>query len=504
MEKITRNQQSIEMETGSEILESETTDPIEAETADLNEAEAAEVNEAEAADLNEAEAAEVNEAEAAEINEAETAEEDEAEAGDDATQNVEGKENEEISSAQKRVHRNPTAAASKTQKRRNTSKLAFSVVLIAAGIVVLLSHSNQWSLQWKREIQPAPVQEKKAVSITPPVSTNKSMQADPHADYRTRLSEIGKLRESLILKNREIRTLKEHYAKGIEKLEKDILQEILSDKVQNYQQALQNKRIELGLQTIQRRLGYIKKLDDPIHWLEQGSEELLYIKRKTNFDLQLIEIASGIDMDLHMRHINAAIRKYRLTADNLAINTEGLKLEPLENIFKRLYSKTVNAPHLQAELDNWYIQQEICSGDLSRVGELSDISIDAAKCMSETKISDLFLNNITELSPRVTKYLCQWDGKWLCLNGVEVLSPSVAEYLFQWKGEWISLNGLTDFPPELAKYLIQWKGKQLELMGLNLKEQKTQQLSLKYMVEWEKAGGKLFVPEPIRNMMKQL
>jgi hypothetical protein len=73
--------------------------------------------------------------------------------------------------------------------------------------------------------------------------------------------------------------------------------------------------------------------------------------------------------------------------------------------------------------------------------------------------------------------------------------------LFQWEGEWISLNGLSAFPPEMAKYLAQWKGKQLELMGLTFNKDQHDKIALEYMAEWEKAGGKLFVPESIRTMI---
>ena len=68
----------------------------------------------------------------------------------------------------------------------------------------------------------------------------------------------------------------------------------------------------------------------------------------------------------------------------------------------------------------------------------------------------------------------------------------------------MDLNGLSEFPPELAKHLGQWKGKQLELMGLKSNKNQTDRASLTYMAEWEKAGGKLFVPAPIRDMMNQL
>ena len=235
----------------------------------------------------------------------------------------------------------------------------------------------------------------------------------------------------------EIRELKAHYGNEIVKLENDILKEILSKKIENYQQALHNQRIELGLHTIQRRLAYIQKLDDPQHWLEQGSEKLLYLKRKAVFDLQIIDIAGGIDMDIHKQHITAAVQKYRLTADNLAIDLESSTMQPLESIWQKLFAKTKDNPNLQTELDDWYIQQEVCKGDLFRIGELSNFSIDTAKCVVEFNGSDLFLNNISTLSPQVAKYLCQWKGKWMCLNGVQILSPATAQYLFQWEGQWI-------------------------------------------------------------------
>ena len=337
-----------------------------------------------------------------------------------------------------------------------------------------------------------------------PARIAEPQKIDPYARYRAKLREAKTLRESILIKRQEIQELKTHYAKGIVKLENDILVEIFDDKLNNYEQALKNKRVELGLQTIQRRQAYIDTLQDPMIWLHQGSEELLYLKRKAAFDLQLIEIADSIDMNMHMRHINAALQKYRLTAENLAIDPAAAEMEPLINIWERLHVRTRYNPLLRVELDNWYIQQEICSGNLSRIGALSTISIETAKCLSEIEASDLFLNNITALSPSVIRYLCQWEGKWLCLNGVNALSPTVAEYLFQWQGEWISLNGLSDLHPEQAKHLVQWQGKQLELMGLKDNENQTDRLTLTYLVEWEKAGGKLFVPRHIRNLMNAL
>jgi hypothetical protein len=358
----------------------------------------------------------------------------------------------------------------RTAKRSNFSKLAFSIILIFVIIVVIFVYAKPWHYRLKKEPQTlsprTEAQTPEEISVAPATKETEPEPNDPYQIYRAQLREVNRLRETLLLKKYEIGELKKHYRTGIKTLENEILQETLRNDIHSFQGALNNKRIELKIRAIQRRLVYIDKLDRPLKWIEQGSEELLYLKRKANFDLLMVEIVSGIDMDMHMRHINAALQKYRLTADNLAINTEGAESLSLETLWERLYLKTKNNPHLLANIENWFIEQEICNGNLKRIGELSGISAEAGRCIAQMEGSDLFLNGIEDLSPRIAKQLCQWRGKWICLNGVRELSPSAAKQLFQWEGEWISLNGLSAFPPEMAKYLAQWKGKQLELMGL--------------------------------------
>ncbi len=420
----------------------------------------------------------------------------------------ENAEEDDASEADDEIQKEPIVAASGSlagkRKNGNHTKLAFSAIILCGLIIGLLAYTDQFSFLNTDTNRPPEVTVTEPDQKETSLKKNAPQKIDPYAKYRSKLREAAELRESILIKQQEIQRLKLEYAEGIEKLENDILVEILDYNLNKYGPALENKRVELGLQTIQRRQAYIHKLDDPIEWLEQGSEELLYLKRRAAFDLQLIEVAGNINMNKHMRHINAAIQKYRLTADNLAIDPNTVEMEPARKIWQRLYLKTQNNPFLRAELNNWYIQKEVCSGNLSRIGELSKISPETARCMSELDAADLFLNNIKELSPSAVKYLCRWDGKWLCLNGVHTLSPSVAQYLFQWQGEWISLNGLSEFPPDRAKFLVQWEGKQLELMGLQDNIQHKDRQTLAYLAEWEKAGGKLFVPQHIRNLMDQL
>ena len=326
----------------------------------------------------------------------------------------------------------------------------------------------------------------------------------------SKIEEAVRLRRELLEKNDEIYELDLHYRNGIAELEEEIYQELKRAGTTSYKEAMKNKRIELNLRTIQRRRAYTNGLIKPAYWLNSGSEELFYLVRKAQLDLQLTEIAGGIDLNKHTRHINAAIQKYRPSPDKLAVDPQQSKVQTLEKIWQQIImmaqasgNKEKNGQFALNPKDKLIIDQ-ICSGNFERIAELTSISSRAAKCLSGMNGSDLFLNGLMTLPPAAAQQLFQWQGNWICLNGVKNLSPAAAQYLFKWKGNWISLNSLNDFPPELALYLLKWEGQQLELMGLKYNKNEANQKTLKYLALWETTGGKLFVTDKIRQKMDSL
>lgn len=274
--------------------------------------------------------------------------------------------------------------------------------------------------------------------------------------------------------------------------------------VQTFLQATNHNRIVFSLKTIQRRQAYIRQLEKPLKWISGACEELLYLKRRVLTNLQVSAIASGIDMDGHVQQMHRALEEYRPTADKLAIDPTDAHLESLETLWQRIQDKQDVVSAEPAYSKNKIISAQICAGDFNRIGELSELTAVTAKCISEIQASDLFLNQITEISPGAARQLCQWKGSWICMNGIRALSPRVAHYLFQWDGNWISLNGLTDFPAEIGEALLRWRGRQLELMGLLDTADPHTRIGIEYLAEWERSGGKLFVPESLRKKIEAL
>ncbi|MCP4629828.1 MAG: hypothetical protein GY850_40920 [bacterium] len=375
--------------------------------------------------------------------------------------------------------------------------------MVIAGFVLYFS-PNLIELTKAEKVE-APAPDKGVQPEIPvPQPATVSAQSGKRDLFMAKLADAAQLRNELLEKRDEIYELNLHYHDGIAELENEIQQEIKKESINSYKKAIKNTRIRLNLRTIQRRLAYIEELTKPAYWLNSGSEELYYLVRKAEVDLQLIGIAGGIDLNKHMRHISAAIQRYRPGPDKLAVDPLLAKPQSLEQIWQQVSTEKQKRIKRSLNPKDKIITNQICGGNFSRIAELTSISPRAAQCLSRMKGSDLFLNELKTLTPDAAKRLFQWQGNWVCLNGVSQLSEPVAQHLFKWKGNWISLNSLNEFPPELAKHLLKWEGQQLELMGLEFKKSKANKKTMRYLALWETTGGKLYVSDRIRRGMDDL
>jgi hypothetical protein len=403
----------------------------------------------------------------------------------------------------------------KTVKSRKTTKFPIGGkrLLQTAGLVfflviagVLIVYTKPLIFKIHKKAQTTLAQADIPAEPVRPVQNRGVVPERPNRQntYLSRLEEADRLRDELLTKKDEIFKLRIHLQSGVAELEEETRREVKKAGIASFEQALQDKRVELNLRTIQRRQSYIRELGKPAQWTHHGSEELLYLKRKAELDLAVMNIADHVDMDRHMRHIGAAIEKFRPSAEKLAVDPGDGIFSSLEDIWNQIGSNQKNNQQMLPESTNEEIIDEICSGYFHRTNKLSSITDRGAKCLAKLEGPDLFLNGLTELSPAEAKTLFQWSGSWICLNGIKTLSPEAARHLFKWNGDWISLNGLTEFPTELARYLMKWDGNQLELMGLEYDSKKADKNALKYLALWEAMGGKLFISDDIREKMKHL
>ncbi len=167
-------------------------------------------------------------------------------------------------------------------------------------------------------------------------------------------------------KKNEINELLRYYRNGINELEEQIIQEMQKKRITSYSRGVRIKGVELGLRTIQRRRVYIRKLMISNLWVKSGSEELLYIKRKAQFDIQLVDIAGGINLDRHMKQLSAAIQKFRPTTEKLAIKLPDADILPLETIWSRIIKPKEKIEQTPARTAGQELLKQIGDGDFTK------------------------------------------------------------------------------------------------------------------------------------------
>ena len=384
-------------------------------------------------------------------------------------------------------------ATGRALKRRHVVQAicAFVLILALAGSVWVyfyrphlfgLPHGSRTSSAETESTQPALYS----------ASRSAASATAPDVSWESRLQQVDILRQVLQAKQAEIVRLQRSYQFGVLELEEEIARFIKRTGVDGFAQALKERPVEFNLDSIQRRQAYADGLDKPLRWIDAAGEELLYLQRRALYDLQVRQAASGVDLDAHLHAIDAALRNYQPTTENLAVNTAAT-LQPREAMWKRLVEQSRQVVLTGAENRNQDTVDEICSGNMGRVPELSVLTLRSARCLAESPTMELFLNRLTDMPAGAVQKLIEWPGNWVCLNGLTRLAPETAQHLFAWPGDWISLNGIGELTADAARYLPAWRGRKLELMSLR----KTN--GIEYLAQWEASGGKLFVPVGIRQ-----
>jgi hypothetical protein len=378
------------------------------------------------------------------------------------------------------------------------------VLKMACCIAVLCIAVGIWLYMRQPPSEPAAAQMQVVQAPTIPLEDLRPTRSEPGPaavyepfTWEAKLQEVDALRQTLLSKKEEILQLQQNYQYGVLEVEEEAARLIKRTGIDTPSQALKHRQLDLAFKSIQRRQAYRDGLEKPLRWIELGSEELLYLKRRAIIDLQLKEIAEHIDFKSNMTDIESAISKYQPTAERLAVGIPAQVSASMEVIWKRLAEQAKLAAASAEDQQDQEIIGEVCSGHMGRLSELTHLTLRAARCLAESGAMELFMNRLSRISPAAAKKLCEWPGQWLCLNGINRLPPEVASRLAGWAGERISLNGLTELPVEAAAALAGWKGRQLELMGLR----KT--AWMEHLARWEASGGKLYVPDGIRKELEK-
>ena len=378
-------------------------------------------------------------------------------------------------------------SAQKSKRVRSFVTGIFTTIFLITGLFALFIYIKETESEINKLPKLSPPERVVKFEAKP---QNKIYKPDYLSLADAKLTKVGDLIQGLQDKQKAISDLKQQYQQGIKEVEDEILERMQNNKVGNFQDALKEKGVELCLLTIQRRQIYINELDRLLDQLVVDLEELIYLKRGVEIDMLMVNVVKGTDMGTLTKRIDTIIQQHIQDNEKLTMDTKGARPQSLNTIWKKVYESRQKRTLLsREEIKNREIWKEISSGNYSRKHQLTALSLESAKALSEWNGKDLFLVKLTKLSPEEAKYLSKWKGRWLSLNGLTKLSSDAAKYLSQWDGNRLSLNGLKEVSPEVVEYLSQWQGEELELV------------SLKNISQWEESGKIVHLPDRHRKQI---
>ncbi|MDO8259960.1 MAG: hypothetical protein Q7T50_00490 [Candidatus Magasanikbacteria bacterium] len=159
---------------------------------------------------------------------------------------------------------------------------------------------------------------------------------DQESTLQKRFDELSDLNDKLVEKRTEVLNLHQKFVDEIEGLESEIMTIANSQVGITYQEALENSRIHYNLKLLQQKKAYIKKLAEFHSRLMYGSEEVLFLTRKTESDLDICKVMNEEEINNLIKQIDQAINNYLPYADKLVINVDPSETETAENILRNI------------------------------------------------------------------------------------------------------------------------------------------------------------------------
>ncbi|MCX6744636.1 MAG: hypothetical protein NTX82_03890 [Candidatus Parcubacteria bacterium] len=144
------------------------------------------------------------------------------------------------------------------------------------------------------------------------------------------------MQEKISSKKKELVALRSEYQGSIQKLESEIRTEKRKKGIKSYHQASSNSRISYDLALIQRKEAYIAKLDEVTPKLEEGTNELEFLRRQAEDDLKMETALGSEQLEELTEDIDNAIKKYLPQSEEFAIEVDKDSLPSVESIWQRI------------------------------------------------------------------------------------------------------------------------------------------------------------------------
>jgi hypothetical protein len=155
-------------------------------------------------------------------------------------------------------------------------------------------------------------------------------------ELKLKLDEIAALQQKLNEKIELASEKKEQLRQKTLELRKEIVNQKDGLKIDTYQRAVLDPRIDFNLKLIQLLQGYITRLNDKIRYFQIGQDTLNFFYRQAQDDLLMIKTLNDLEIDKLVAEINGVLDEYIPETGNPLFDVNDIPLEDTRHIWNEI------------------------------------------------------------------------------------------------------------------------------------------------------------------------
>jgi len=156
------------------------------------------------------------------------------------------------------------------------------------------------------------------------------------AELKKKLVEITSLQQALNGKLSQAVDKREQFKEKMNLLKMEIIEEKDQRKIETYQTAILNHRIDYNLKLIQLLLGYITRLNEKIIYFQTGNEMLAFYFGQVQDDLLMIKTLNDLEIDKLIAQINLLLDEFIPQADKPMFDVNDIPQKDTEQIWNEI------------------------------------------------------------------------------------------------------------------------------------------------------------------------
>ena len=153
-------------------------------------------------------------------------------------------------------------------------------------------------------------------------------------ELKLKMTEIHSLQQNLTAKIALAIEKKDQLEQNARELRQEVKDQYELDKIEIYQKAVLNPRIDYNLRLIQLLRGYISRINDKILYFKTGHDTLNFFYEQAQDDLLMIKTLNDMEIDELIAQINEVLDEYIPETRKPMFDVNEVPLVDTEQIWK--------------------------------------------------------------------------------------------------------------------------------------------------------------------------